>query len=371
MKNIHTTLKLPKQWNRWFKKAGLKSTYSSSLGRRYGHAYFKGHGRNWRIDCNGYLDMSERFDDFDRWSNSLEASVPMDAKNEGEFIKLIERLLPPYERLVFQYRKRAVRINLKGLKRHWAKINLNKAYGRMGSRHADFIIALDSLSSHPVEHLHHMRMLKERSPGAQSLAMDIIRSFPAERAEAPAQVGTVRYDDSDLFHPLSDEAINTSRLMMTLTKGLSKGTLDVVCGAVGTGRSVFFSNPVPEHLKGMVVLPPMWRGEPGPSLEERLDELTRALGHEHLEELTKQSQELGLYDDPTIQQIANAANAGAIPEDHGWVCTGSAPGVSGRCDRPLSDPAPDSERFNLRREYRDAPLDVTTLGSGVREYIRP
>lgn len=305
---------MPKQWKRWFKKAGLKSEYSSKLARNYGITYLKGHGRHWRLDDGGYLDMSEPFAEFDRWANSLEKSVPMDAQNEAEFSMLVERLLPPYERLLFQYRHRLARINLKGLLKQWKKINLNQAFGRMGSRHADFLITLDSFSSHPAERtLDTMRILKERSPGAQSHILDIIRSIPPERAEAPAQVGTVCYDDSELFHPLSDEAINLSRSMMGQCPGTPKGTLDVVCGAVGVGRSIFFGNPFPEHLKGMVALPPMYRGEPGPSIEEQMEQLTKAMGNEP------------------------------------WL--------------------PNDER-EPRREYSER-IDVTTLGSRVREWVKP
>jgi len=314
---------MPKQWKRWFKKAGLKSEYSSKLARNYGITYLKGHGRYWRLDDGGYLDMSERFEQFDRWANSLEASVPMDAKNEAGFSKLVERLLPPYERLMFQYRHRVLRINAKALVKQLKKVNLNQAFGRMG-RGADVLLYLDSI--------------------------------PAERAASPAQIGTICYDDSDLFHPLSDEAEQASRANMRVLKPRPKGEIELITCGVDKGRSIFFGNPLPQHLKGLVALPPMYRGEPGPSVQEQMEEL-----------------KLCMATTPTIQQIADACNAGIIPEDHELMFTGSAPGVSGRCerDRPLSDPVPDSERFNLRREYRDAPLDVTTLGSRVREYFRP
>lgn len=87
-------LKPPKQWKHWTKSAGLKSTYSSSLSRKYGDFYFKGHGRHWRLDCQGLLDMSEPFESFDRWANSCEQSEPMTAKNKSEFLALIARMKP-------------------------------------------------------------------------------------------------------------------------------------------------------------------------------------------------------------------------------------------------------------------------------------
>lgn len=91
-------VKLPKQWKRWIRKAGLKSSYSSDLSRRYGDHYFEGYGRRWRLDCRGFFDMSEKEKTFDRWANSLEKSVPMDAKTESEFMDIMKRLLPKSER---------------------------------------------------------------------------------------------------------------------------------------------------------------------------------------------------------------------------------------------------------------------------------
>uniref|UniRef100_A0AAU6W3L0 Uncharacterized protein n=1 Tax=Pseudomonas phage Cygsa01 TaxID=3138529 RepID=A0AAU6W3L0_9VIRU len=285
MKNIHTELKLPKQWKRWFKKAGLKDTYGSSLSRRYGQAYFKGHGRNWRIDATGNLDMSEPFATFDRWANSLESSVPMTAKTEKEFYNLVMGLLPAWERLMFEGRRRIREICARGRDSYphptlMSKRSLNEIFGRMGSS--------DSF-------------------------LKTLRSIPAERSEAPAQIGVARYDDSELFHPLTDEAEQASRSNMRVLKGRPKGEITVVACGVGKGRSFFYSNPVPEHLKGLVVLPPVYRGEPGPSLEERLEDLTMAMGNEHV-----------------IHAEANCL-----------------------------------------QKIADLPLDATTMGQTVREWVKP
>lgn len=89
-------LKLPKQWRRWLKKAGLKLSSCSheSRNRRWLSEYccIKGFNRHWRVDCVGNLDMSEPIGDFDRWANSQESSVPMSAKTEAEFVALVESM---------------------------------------------------------------------------------------------------------------------------------------------------------------------------------------------------------------------------------------------------------------------------------------
>ena len=90
-------VKLPKQWRRWLKAAGLKPAglkpvYSTDMHRKrrwMGDHYLKGHDRFWRIDCLGNLDMSEPKEQFDRWANSLDLSLPMTAKSEREFVMLV------------------------------------------------------------------------------------------------------------------------------------------------------------------------------------------------------------------------------------------------------------------------------------------
>ena len=67
-------VKLPKQWRRWLKAAGLKPVYSTDMHRKrrwMGDHYLKGHDRFWRIDCLGNLDMSEPKEQFDRWANKV------------------------------------------------------------------------------------------------------------------------------------------------------------------------------------------------------------------------------------------------------------------------------------------------------------
>ena len=86
-------MKLPKQWNRWIKKAGLKPDMASGLRRGYGNYYFKGYGRNWRLNCNGYLDISVPLEDFDRWALSKAGAEEMICKSEREFVHLVQTLL--------------------------------------------------------------------------------------------------------------------------------------------------------------------------------------------------------------------------------------------------------------------------------------
>ena len=90
-------MKLPKQWNRWIKKAGLVNTYSSDLARCSDAYYFKGYGRLWRLNCHDMLEISQPLEEFDRWANSVESRVTMNATNEKEFIALVKGLVTPDE----------------------------------------------------------------------------------------------------------------------------------------------------------------------------------------------------------------------------------------------------------------------------------
>lgn len=185
----------PKQWRHWVKKFGLSFNADAHELRHRpygGDRYLKGHGRYWRLDYAGNLDMSEPFEEFDRWANSLELSVPMTAKNQGEFALLVERMLPPMERIKFMVRQRT------------------------GHNALPY-------------------------PVGSTIAM--IRSIPAERTDAPAQVGTVCYDDSELSHPLSDEAERASRSNMRVLKARPDGEFELFASGVGKGRSLFFGDP--------------------------------------------------------------------------------------------------------------------------------
>lgn len=87
-------MKLPKQWNRWTKKAGLRKATGSRLEREYRPAYyFTGHGRHWRLNCHGWFDVSVPEEDFDRWALSQVDSEEMCCTNEKEFVELVQQLL--------------------------------------------------------------------------------------------------------------------------------------------------------------------------------------------------------------------------------------------------------------------------------------
>lgn len=66
------TIKLPKQFHHWMKKAGIvrKSRLKGRKGYRIKDHLWTGHGRHWRINCRGIFECSERFTTFDRWANS-------------------------------------------------------------------------------------------------------------------------------------------------------------------------------------------------------------------------------------------------------------------------------------------------------------
>lgn len=84
------TIKLPKQWRHWCKKAGLHPHYG---GRRW-HEWFylKGHGRVWRINCDDMLECGDTYAEFNRWAlcNSKEVSRPT---NQSQFLAAVRDLL--------------------------------------------------------------------------------------------------------------------------------------------------------------------------------------------------------------------------------------------------------------------------------------
>lgn len=83
-------LKLPKQIDRWIERAGLR--YESSSRGKFSVPYFIGHGRRWRINVHGMLDVSCDSHDFDRWANSKlgELSRPFAFQFEHEFVENVK-----------------------------------------------------------------------------------------------------------------------------------------------------------------------------------------------------------------------------------------------------------------------------------------
>lgn len=78
---------LPKQWKHWLLKAGFKT--SAKINPVY---YWKGFGRHWRINCYGELQASERYDDFDRWANSVFYTHRGNPKNLLEFLLIVTKM---------------------------------------------------------------------------------------------------------------------------------------------------------------------------------------------------------------------------------------------------------------------------------------
>ncbi|MBI6725686.1 hypothetical protein YA0089_18950 [Pseudomonas viridiflava] len=72
--------KLPKSWLHWMRESGIRP---ETRRRWYSGYYLKGRGRHWRVDCNGQLEVSCPFDDFDRWANSGVAEVPVPTTRAG------------------------------------------------------------------------------------------------------------------------------------------------------------------------------------------------------------------------------------------------------------------------------------------------
>jgi hypothetical protein len=82
---------LPKQFERWAKKAGLKLTSSSRWNRAGYEPYFIGHGFKWRIDASGLLCRSCKIENFDRWANSEDYEIDR-GENEKEFVGRVNHL---------------------------------------------------------------------------------------------------------------------------------------------------------------------------------------------------------------------------------------------------------------------------------------
>lgn len=84
-------VELPKQFERWVRKAKLKLSSSSNCARKDYEPYFIGHGFKWRIDASGLLCRSCKIENFDRWANSEDYEIDM-GENEKEFIGRINHL---------------------------------------------------------------------------------------------------------------------------------------------------------------------------------------------------------------------------------------------------------------------------------------
>lgn len=90
-------MKLPKQWKYWIQQSGLalESTNYRGAWTQYN---FKGKGRHWRINCNGQMQVSCVYDEFDRWANSLSYSSDGVPTTQEEFNLRVKFLLSRAER---------------------------------------------------------------------------------------------------------------------------------------------------------------------------------------------------------------------------------------------------------------------------------
>lgn len=82
--------KLPKQWLYWARGMRLKPKHL-----RWSHSgyYLEGRGRHWRINAQGHFQISAPLDDFDRWANSVAASLPTIPRTEAQFRDAIRELI--------------------------------------------------------------------------------------------------------------------------------------------------------------------------------------------------------------------------------------------------------------------------------------
>lgn len=82
--------KLPKQWMHWAASMHLKPEIKRSKFRGF---YLVGRGRRWRVNSDGYFQMSEREENFDRWANSVEATanIPTCRNAFQNLVRLMEK----------------------------------------------------------------------------------------------------------------------------------------------------------------------------------------------------------------------------------------------------------------------------------------
>lgn len=86
------SIKLPKQWKHWCKLMRLKPESRGRYLCKYEYFALVGHGHRWRVNMHGQFQMSEPYEQFDRWANSVELSMPM-PNTEWKFIKAVNTAL--------------------------------------------------------------------------------------------------------------------------------------------------------------------------------------------------------------------------------------------------------------------------------------
>ncbi len=68
--------KPPKQFKHWLTKLNLQ--YDD----RYNGTCIYGRGRNWRVNCYNEFQMSDPYEDFDRWANSVASTFEWPFKKD-------------------------------------------------------------------------------------------------------------------------------------------------------------------------------------------------------------------------------------------------------------------------------------------------
>lgn len=86
-------MKLPKQWKRWCKIAGLKPIkYRRD---KWSYYYLKGHERYWRINRHDMFQCGDTYHEFDRWANSEIRECPI-PQSQQQFVDAVQDLLYQY-----------------------------------------------------------------------------------------------------------------------------------------------------------------------------------------------------------------------------------------------------------------------------------
>ena len=63
--------KPPKQFKHWLTKLNLLPPRMKRSDNQFITALMHGRGRNWRVNCYNEFQMSDPYEDFDRWANSV------------------------------------------------------------------------------------------------------------------------------------------------------------------------------------------------------------------------------------------------------------------------------------------------------------
>lgn len=96
-------VKLPKQWNHWARKAGLRPQITRGKSKRDRYLrthHLIGHGRLWRVNDKGHFQSSCKVAEFDRWANSVDAEIDYIPRTYFEFriaVQLLQHGISRYK----------------------------------------------------------------------------------------------------------------------------------------------------------------------------------------------------------------------------------------------------------------------------------